>query len=133
MFRTADHVKKLRNVSGAGLEDFAKLLGVAVSTVQLWEKEGMSDSTHVRNKNAVLEYEEALSRPNTQEMRARISGALVDLPSDDLAALLADVKRRQLAALRRELETSTLADPESVADDAQSYADSGSPSQQIAG
>ena len=115
LFRTPEKVKQLRSLLGMNQDAFAAAIGVSLTTAGRWDREGISSAAPQENLDRYLELEAALPPSEIDSradeiMRGRIAGALPDLPHNDLADLLADVKRRQLAALRAEFELGAEAD-----------------------
>ena len=135
MFRTKDKMKELRRGKGSNIRQFADLLGVSQSTVKRWEADGVPEHADTRTREAIICAERDVPPdPKLATARERIAGALPDLGHDDLAALLAEVKRRQLAALNREFGPSEAEpDPDAVQDRARRSADNGGPNQANAG
>lgn len=103
MKRSPERVKQVLSFYGLKQDGFAKACGFSTSTAGRWVREGIPDNAEDNHLAAFVELEEKLP-PDPQDaiVRDRIAGALPDLPHADLAAILADVKRRQLAALSRE-------------------------------
>ena len=135
MFRTKDDMKALRRGKGANIRQFADLLGVSQSTVKRWEADGVPEHSDTRTREAIIRAERDVPpNPKLATARERIAGALPDLPDADLAEILADVKRRQLAALSREFgQGEAEPDPDAVQDRARRSADNDGPNQANAG
>lgn len=111
MFRTADDVRAVRHHHGMTQRAFAEAVGVSHGTVARWEREGIPHGADQRTVDSFLAIEgKPEPPPDGVSVRDRIAGALADLGDQDLADLLADVKRRQLAALRAEFELGAEAD-----------------------
>ena len=135
MFRSASSMKELRRGKRSNIRQFAESLGVSQSTVKRWEADGVPKHADTRTREAIIRAERDVPPdPRLATARERISGALPDLSDADLVEILADVKRRQLAALSREFGQGVAEpDPESVQGRAQRSADSGEPNQANAG
>jgi transcriptional regulator with XRE-family HTH domain len=137
-FRTAEQVRRVTAHLGLTQEGLAGACKISVTTAGRWEREGISGSSSQANMDTFgdLEQQTPYGKPlsSDSQTRDRIAGALHDLGHDDLAALLQEVKRRQLAALSREFGQGVAEpDPESVQGRAQRSADSGEPNQANAG
>ena len=135
MKRSPERVKQVLSFYGLKQDGFAKACDFSVATAGRWVREGIPDSADDSHFAAFVKLEEKLP-PDPQDaiVRARIAGALPDLPHADLAALLADVKRRQLAALSREFgQGEAEPDPDAVQDRARRSADNDGPNQANAG
>ena len=135
MFRTKDKMKELRRGKGSNIRQFADLLGVSQSTVKRWEADGVPEHADTRTREAIICAERDVPPdPKLATARERIAGALPDLSDADLAEILSDVKRRQLAALNREFgQGEAEPDPDAVQDRARRTADNGGPNQANAG